>query len=103
MTRKTTFLRGGLCSVSIIWDWHKVSPWNFTPEWQRLKLKVRKFCGLSPTFVEVTGEKFVGGLFAPSSSPKSSIGLKLQRQIPDILQGVSSPGDYYEEKEFQVV
>ena len=25
------------------------------------KLKVRKFCGLSPTFVEVTGEKLVGG------------------------------------------
>ena len=30
-----------------------------------LKLKVRKFLGLSPTFVEVTGEKLVGGLFAP--------------------------------------
>ena len=27
-----------------------------------LKLKVRKFCGLSPAFVEVTGEKLVGGL-----------------------------------------
>ena len=31
-----------------------------------LKLKVRKFCGLIPMFVEVTGEKLVGGgLFAP--------------------------------------
>ena len=29
-----------------------------------LKLKVRKFWGLLPTFVEVTGEKLVGGLFA---------------------------------------
>ena len=30
-----------------------------------LKLKLRKFSGLIPTFVEVTGEKLVGGLFAP--------------------------------------
>ena len=31
-----------------------------------LKLKVKKLCGLVPTFVEVTGEKLVGGgLFAP--------------------------------------
>ena len=39
-----------------------------------LKLKVRKFLGLSPTFVEVTGEKLVGGLFAPPPPP-SWIGL----------------------------
>ena len=33
-----------------------------------LKLKVRKFCGLIPTFVEVTGKNLVGagGLFAPT-------------------------------------
>ena len=30
-----------------------------------LKLKVRKFYGLSPTFVEVTEEKLVGGAFSP--------------------------------------
>ena len=30
---------------------------------KRLGLKVRKFWGLSPTFVEVTREKLVGGLF----------------------------------------
>ena len=31
-----------------------------------LKLKVRRFCGLRRTFVEVTGEKLAGGgLFAP--------------------------------------
>ena len=35
-----------------------------------LKLTVRKFWGLIPTFVEVTGEKLVGGLFAPSSYPE---------------------------------
>ena len=31
---------------------------------KRLKLKVRKFWMLIPTFVEVTGEKLVGGVFA---------------------------------------
>ena len=31
----------------------------------RLKLKVRKFWGLIPTFLEVTGEKLVGGTFLP--------------------------------------
>ena len=30
-----------------------------------LKLKVRKFLGLIPTFVEVTREKLVGGPFLP--------------------------------------
>ena len=30
-----------------------------------LKLKVRKFCWLIPTVVEVTGEKLAGGFFAP--------------------------------------
>ena len=38
---------------------------------KELKLKVRKFSGLIPTFVEVTGEKLVGGLFAsPSPYPE---------------------------------
>ena len=38
---------------------------------KRLKLKVRKFWGLIPTFVEVTGEKLVGGSFwsPPPPSP----------------------------------
>ena len=31
-----------------------------------LKLKVRKFWEIIPTFVEVTGKKLEGGLFAPS-------------------------------------
>ena len=34
-----------------------------------LKLKVKKFLGLILTFVEVTGEKLVGGLFAPPPPP----------------------------------
>ena len=39
-----------------------------------LKLRGRKFWELIPTFVVVTGEKLVGGIFG--SSP-SSIGLKI--------------------------
>ena len=34
-----------------------------------LKLKVRKFWGLVPTFVEVAGEKLVGGPFCPPPPP----------------------------------
>ena len=30
---------------------------------KRFKLKVREFWGLIPTFLEVTGEKLVGGAF----------------------------------------
>ena len=34
-----------------------------------LKLKVRKFWGLIPSFVEVTGEKLVKGTFLPPLPP----------------------------------
>ena len=34
-----------------------------------LKLKVRKFLRLIPTFIEVTGGKLVGGAFAPPPLP----------------------------------
>ena len=34
-----------------------------------LKLKVRKFLELTPTFIEVTGEKQVGGTFLPALLP----------------------------------
>ena len=34
-----------------------------------LKLKARKFWGLIPTFVEVTGEKLVGEAFLPPLQP----------------------------------
>ena len=37
----------------------------YTSVGKGLKLKVRKFWWLIPTVVEVTGEKLVGGLFAP--------------------------------------
>ena len=40
-----------------------------------LKLKGRKFWGSNPTFVEVTGEKLVGGAFLPP--PLSGIGVKI--------------------------
>ena len=41
-----------------------------------LKLKVKEFWGLILTFVEVTGEKLVGGPFCPHPLPLSWIGLK---------------------------
>ena len=38
---------------------------SYTSVAKGLKLKVRKFWGLIPTFVEVTGEKLVGGVCPP--------------------------------------
>ena len=37
----------------------------YTSVAKRLKLKVRKFWGLVPTFVEVTGEELIRGAFLP--------------------------------------
>ena len=37
---------------------------------KELELKVRKFWGLIPTFVEVTGEKLVGGHFTLPPHPE---------------------------------
>ena len=34
---KLLFLKGGLGSSSIIWDWHQLWTWNFTPVWQLKK------------------------------------------------------------------
>ena len=36
---------------------------------KRLKLIVKNFCGLIPTFLEVTGEKLVGALLAQPPLP----------------------------------
>ena len=47
LTRKNAFFEG----------------WSYTSVEKGLKLKVRKFWGLIPTFVEVTGEKPVGVTF----------------------------------------
>ena len=44
---------------------------------KRLKLKFRKIWGLIPTFVEVTGEKLVGGFLPTLALPPFWIGLKL--------------------------
>ena len=74
MTRKNAFFEG--------WSWFKFNNLKLalgtnlkfcTREEKVLKLKVRKFWGLIPTFVEVKGEKLVGGAFL--SSPPSWIGL----------------------------
>ena len=68
MTRETASLEG--------WSWFKFNNLElaigmnlkfYTSVAKGLKLKVRKFYGLVPTYVEVTGENLVGrgGLFAP--------------------------------------
>ena len=70
LTRKTVFFRCDLGSSSIIWDWHLALVTNlnfYTSVTKRLKLKVRKFWRLIPTFVEVTGGKLVAKLPTPSS------------------------------------
>ena len=70
MTRKTTCFEGR--------SWFKFNNLEltlfmtlkvYTGEVKGLKLKVRKFLWLSPTFVEVAGEKLVGGPFYPSPLP----------------------------------
>ena len=54
------------------WSWFKFNNLGlalgtnlkfYTSVAKGLKLKVRKFWGLIPTFLEVTGEKLVGGAF----------------------------------------
>ena len=74
LTRKMAFLEG--------WSWFKFNNLGLvlgtnlkfcTTVEKGLKLKVRKFWGPNLTFVEVTREKLIGGLFCP---PSSWIGLK---------------------------
>ena len=63
LTRKNAFFEG----------------WSYTSVEKGLKLKVRKFWGLIPTFVEVTGEKLVGEIFATPlilNRVKSTVTLK---------------------------
>ena len=66
LTRKTTFFEG--------WPWFKFNNLGlalaiklkfYTSVAKWLKLKFIKFWGISPMFVEVTGEKLVGGSFWP--------------------------------------
>ena len=63
LTRRTPFFEG--------WSWFKLNNWQglalgtnlkfYTSVGIKLKLKVRKFWGLIPAFIEVTGEKLVRG------------------------------------------
>ena len=45
-----------------------------------LKLKARNCWGLIPTFVEVTGEKLVGGAFCPLPPIQNRVKPKLKAQ-----------------------
>ena len=79
LTRKTTFFEE--------WSWFKLNNLGlvlvtnlkfYTSLWKGLKLKVRKFWGIILSFIEVTGEKLVGGAFLPS--PSSWIELRKSHQ-----------------------
>ena len=65
--KKTIFLKDALRSSSIISNWHTLGMTLifYTSVGKELKFKVGN---LTLTFVEVTGEKLVGGLFASPSS-----------------------------------
>ena len=77
LTRKTTFFEE--------WSWFKFNNLGlalgtnlkfYTSVAKGLKPKAKRFWGLIPTFVEVTGEKLVWGLGFLPPSPHSWIGLK---------------------------
>ena len=81
MIRKTAFFDE--------WSWFKFSNLGFalgtnlkfyTIVAKGLKLKVKRFWRLIPTFVEVTGEKLVGMAFLPSPLPiLNRVNLKLEQ------------------------
>ena len=48
---------------------------------KKLKLKVKKFWGLIPTFAEVTWEKLVGGLFGLPSWIVLNLGRNLKQYL----------------------
>ena len=82
LTRKIPFFEG--------WSWFKFNNLGLglgtnlkfsTSVVKRLKLKVRKFRGPNPTFVEVTREKLVEGAFLP---PQSWIGLINENTIINV-------------------
>ena len=77
LTRKTSFFDR--------WSWFKFNNLGlalgtnlkfYTSVAKGLKLKVRKFWGLIPTFVEVTGGKLVGGPFCPPHPEQGQSSLK---------------------------
>ena len=74
MTRKNNFSEGCCCLKFNNLELALGMTLKFyTSVKKRLRLKVRKLQRLIPTFVEVTRDKLVAGLFAP---PQSWIGLR---------------------------
>ena len=63
LTRKTVFLRGGLGSSSIIWDWYLVKTWSFTPCDKRVKTKSQKDLGANFYISRSSRRKRVRGSF----------------------------------------
>ena len=102
MTRKTTFFEG--------WSWFKLNTLGlargmtlkfYASMEKGLKLKVRNFCGLSPSFVEVTGEKLVrGGMFAPPPSILNRVKALPKHKQARLLQTVNN--EYQQSKQANI-
>ena len=94
MTRKTTFFEG--------WSWLKINYFGLTLFMalnfytSLANLKVRKFSGLLPRFLEVTEEKLLGGIFA---RPPSWIVLKDLNGSKDFSEYSYSVQDVYKKIE----
>ena len=85
LTRKTAFSEG--------WSWFKfynsglalgINLKFHISVAKGLKLKVRKFWWLIPTFVEVSGEKLVRGAFLPQNPPSW---IRLTKQMMQMVVG----------------
>ena len=62
-----SFLRGGLSSCSVIWHWHWVQNWHFTPMWQKSQ---KVFGANSYVCRGYKGKTGRGGLFFGSPHPE---------------------------------
>ena len=88
MTRKTTFFEGlSLFKFNNLRLALGTNLKFYASVAKGLKLKVRKFWGLIPTFAKVTEERLVRSAFL--SSPSSSIGLRQSLMRESLLQTIT--------------
>ena len=88
MTRKTTFFEGlSLFKFNNLRLALGTNLKFYASVAKGLKLKVRKFWGLIPTFAKVTEERLVRSAFL--SSPPSSIGLRQSLMRESLLQTIT--------------
>ena len=77
MTRKTFFFEeSSWFKVNYLEMAQGMALTSYATVAKELKLNVRKCWGFVPTFVDVTGEKIVGGFLAPHTPIQSRANLK---------------------------